>query len=615
MKKIVWITAVLVLILFKVNAQNTALKFAHVSDIHIGSGTSVEDLNRTIADINTNTELQFVIISGDITEFGSDDELALAKSLLNGLNKPWYIIPGNHDMNWSESGGNSFKTVFGSETFAFNHNGFLFVGTNCGPNMRMSPGQVPQENLVWLDSVLKATPKTTPVIFVNHYPIDSALNNWYEVINRLKTRNTQLIICGHGHSNHKQNFEGIPGVMGRSNLRAKDSIGGYNIVTIAHDSVFYNERRPGVVTKPTWLKDRLYTHDFKHDTAYIRPTYAINKHFNTVKTVWSKQDVTDIGAGSAIADDRVIVSNTAGWVKAYRLKSGKLLWSTKTGGKVYSTPCAYGNYVVVASTDKYLYCLDKNTGAVNWKVIADKPIVASPVIKNGRVFCGGSDGHFRCYDLASGKLNWDFTNLKGFVVTRPVLNNGKVYFGTWGNNFYALDQLTGALVWNWADGYTNRMYSPASCVPVITDNRLFIVAPDRFMTCLNATTGALIWRKGDPKIRVRESMGVSADSTLIYAKTMAGDLVGFSAQADYMEVKWQGQRNIGYDISPSLIEEHGGLVFALTNSGNIYTFNRNDGSLVWIHKLSNCLVNPLSFLNGNQLIGTTMDGKIACLKY
>ncbi|WP_217452151.1 metallophosphoesterase family protein [Mucilaginibacter humi] len=90
----------------------------------------------------------------------------------------------------------------------------------------MSPGQVPQENLVWLDSVLKATPKTTPVIFVNHYPIDSALNNWYEVINRLKTRNTQLIICGHGHSNHHLDFEGIPGVMGRSNLRAKDSIGG-----------------------------------------------------------------------------------------------------------------------------------------------------------------------------------------------------------------------------------------------------------------------------------------------------------------------------------------------------------------------------------------------------
>ncbi|WP_317169376.1 metallophosphoesterase family protein [Mucilaginibacter humi] len=102
----------------------------------MGSGTSVADLQRTIADINADTELQFVIISGDITEFGADEELTLAKSLLSGLTKPRYIVPGNHDMNWSESGGNSFKTVFGSETFAFNHSGFLFrvpiAGQICG---------------------------------------------------------------------------------------------------------------------------------------------------------------------------------------------------------------------------------------------------------------------------------------------------------------------------------------------------------------------------------------------------------------------------------------------------------------------------------------------------
>jgi outer membrane protein assembly factor BamB/predicted MPP superfamily phosphohydrolase len=613
--KIFWRACFLILTFVKVDAQSTAWKFAHVSDIHIGGGTSVEDLNSTIADINADTELQFVILSGDITEFGSDDELTLAKTLLNGLNKPWYIVPGNHDMNWSESGGNSFKTVFGSETFAFNHNGFLFLGTNCGPNMRMSPGQVPQENLVWLDSVLKATPKTTPIIFVNHYPIDSALNNWYEVINRLKTRNTQLIICGHGHSNHKQNFEGIPGVMGRSNLRAKDTIGGYNIVTIAGDSVSYNERTPGVKTNPTWIKERLYTHDFKQGDLYPRPNLTINKRFNTVKTVWSKQDVTDIGAGSAIAGDRVIVSNTAGWVKAYRLKNGKQLWSTKTGGKIYSTPCVDGNNVLVASTDKYLYSLDKSTGKVNWKIMADKPIVASPVINNGSVFCGGSDGHFRCYDLTSGNLKWDFADVKGFVVTRPVVKNGKIYFGGWGNYFYALDEKTGALVWSWTNGSANRMFSPASCVPVITGNRVFIVAPDRYMTCLNATTGAVIWRKGDPRIRIREAMGVSADTTLIYGKTMEGDILGFSAKADSMEVKWKAKRNIGYDISPSLIEEHEGLVFTLSNSGNIYAFKREDGELAWVHKLSNCLVNPLSFFNGNQLIGTTMDGKIACLRY
>ncbi|MDF3077894.1 MAG: PQQ-binding-like beta-propeller repeat protein [Sphingobacteriaceae bacterium] len=525
-------------------------------------------------------------------------------------------MPGNHDMNWSESGGNSFRTVFGSETFAFKSHGILFLGTNCGPNMRMSPGQVPRENLVWLDSVLAATPKENPIVFVNHYPQDNALNNWYEVIDRLKTHNIQLALCGHGHANNHLNFEGIPAFMGRSNLRAKDSIGGYNIVTVNGDIVSYNERTPGVALKPTWGTDKLINHNFSADEKkYPRPSYAANHRFPEVKARWAVQDDSDIGAGSAIAGKLVIIPNTNGMIKAYRTRNGKEEWVAKTGGKIYSTPAVSGNYVVVASTDRNLYCLDIRNGKVFWKALADKPIVASPVINNNTVFCGSSDGHFRAYDLVSGKQKWDFDQVQGFVVTKPLLYNGNIYFGSWGNGFYCLDQQSGKLVWEWKSGAANRMYSAAACYPVATDNRIFIVAPDRFMTCLDAATGKVIWRKQDPKIRVRESMGLSADSSLIYVKTMEGDVLGMDSHANDMEVKWRGAANMGYDISPSLVEERGGKVFALGNSGDIYAFNRKDGSLAWIHKLSNALVNPLSFISNKELIATTMDGKIIVLKY
>ena len=151
-------------------AQSSAITFVHLSDTHIGSGTGADDLRRTVKDINENATIQFVVITGDITEFGSDDEIKLAKQILDSLNKPWHIVPGNHDSNWSESGSNTFKKIFGNETFAFKAGDYLFLGTHSGPNMRMSPGQIPRENIVWLDSVLKATDDNTPVIFVNHYP-------------------------------------------------------------------------------------------------------------------------------------------------------------------------------------------------------------------------------------------------------------------------------------------------------------------------------------------------------------------------------------------------------------------------------------------------------------
>src|SRR5262245_37967149 len=158
----------------------TEFKFAHISDTHIGSNNAEEDLRRTVQNINNDSTIKFVILSGDITDFGSDAELHLAKQILDSLNKPWYIIPGNHDSNWSESGANSFKNIFGSETFNFMYGGYLFIGTVCGPNMRMSPGQVSRENILRLDSTLNnLKDKNVPLIYVNHYPIDSSLNNWF----------------------------------------------------------------------------------------------------------------------------------------------------------------------------------------------------------------------------------------------------------------------------------------------------------------------------------------------------------------------------------------------------------------------------------------------------
>ena len=216
-----------------------------------------------MANINSDPSLKFVLLTGDITDFGSDAELLLAKQILDSLNKPWYIIPGNHDANWSESGTNSFVKIFGAETFRFSYGGYLFLGTVCGPNMRMSPGQVSRENIVWLDSTLRnLKDKNIPIIYVNHYPQDSSLNNWFDVIDLLKTRNTQLILHGHGHANRVYNYEGIPAVMGRSNLRAKDAVGGYNIVSIKDGVASYQERNPITNELKNWAQVKLFRHDF-----------------------------------------------------------------------------------------------------------------------------------------------------------------------------------------------------------------------------------------------------------------------------------------------------------------------------------------------------------------
>ena len=61
-----------------------------------------------------------------------------------------------------------------------------------------------------MKNILDTTDKKMPVIFLNHYPMDNQMDNWYEVMDALKKQNTILVMCGHGHTNKALNFEGIP---------------------------------------------------------------------------------------------------------------------------------------------------------------------------------------------------------------------------------------------------------------------------------------------------------------------------------------------------------------------------------------------------------------------
>ena len=82
------------LFFFSLILQAQEFKFAFVTDTHIGSpnGVAEEDLQRTVDDINSLKDLDFVVLTGDITEMGTDEEIKLAKRIIEQINIPWYIF-------------------------------------------------------------------------------------------------------------------------------------------------------------------------------------------------------------------------------------------------------------------------------------------------------------------------------------------------------------------------------------------------------------------------------------------------------------------------------------------------------------------------------------------
>ena len=110
-------------------------------------------------------------------------------------------------------------------------------------------------------------------------------------------------------------------------------------------------------------------------------------------------------------------------------------------------------------------------------------------------------------------------------------------------------------------------------------------------------------------------MGLSKDSTLVYAKTMQGELIGVSSSEPDMKIIWKSDTRLNYEIAPTAIVEFQGIVYVPSNSGIVIAVNRSDGSVLWKHKISNALVTNITPVTKNKIIVTTMDGKVTCLEY
>ena len=118
-----------------------------------------------------------------------------------------------------------------------------------------------------------------------------------------------------------------------------------------------------------------------------------------------------------------------------------------------------------------------------------------------------------------------------------------------------------------------------------------------------------------PDLRVRESMGLSVDSSLVFVKTMEGNVYGISTTASDVQPAWKSELSMGYEICPTAIVEKNNIVFIPGQSGITVALNRADGKIIWKHKTSNGLVTHLLPVNNKQLVVTTMDGEVTLLEY
>jgi len=590
-----------------------SIRFGVFSDTHIMKGTTARtDLARAVRDANKQS-LNFVLVTGDVTDMNIGDNLAVAKEVLDSLNCPYYIIPGNHDTKWSGSGGYNFNLLWDSDKFRFEVGGITFIGIHQGPVLRMADGHISSNDLIWLDKILSKIESYDPIILVTHYPLNSSVDNWYELSDRIKNHNVRFIIHGHGHRNRLINNEGIPAVMVRSTLRGKNDPGGYNLVNVTRDSIFFSEKNYDQDVKSPWCKLSLKSFPEALKPVYEeRPDYSINNKYQNVSILWQFETNFTTTAAPEAEDKQAYIGNLNGEMMCLDLQNGQKNWSFNCKGPVFSKAALGSGVVVFSSGDSAIYALDSDSGTLLWKVKTRAPNVAIPVIHGNRVFVGGSDGSFRSLDLHSGKKLWEYSDIGSYIESRPFVYGDKIIFGAWDESIYALYWKNGQLCWQWKEGRPGSLYSPAACWPVAVNNIVYFVAPDRYFTAVDINTGKTIWRTN--KHIVRETVGLSANSDLIIARCMRDTVFAVSAGFQKYEERWISDAGYGYDIAPSMPMESEGTLYFGTKNGLIVAMDSKTGTVLWKYKLGNALINTVKPISRSKVLISTMDGIIALLE-
>lgn len=622
MNRRLFISALLVCLLpFMAQAQQIAFRFAQLTDIHLSPSNPnpTEDLLRSIAQINATDSIDFVLVTGDITEEGDRATMEKVKSCLDLLKVKYYVALGNHETKWSDSGCTAFGEIFGGERFDFEHKGFLFLGFNSGPLMRMAYGHVVPQDIRWMTERMNQyntgdPQQNKPVILVTHYPmIEGDVDNWYEVTDAVRPYNIRLFIGGHYHRNRDLRYDGIPGVLMRSNLRDKDGKPGYGIYEITKDSIRVYTQRIGE-PKKQWagfsLTESYYERNGK---AEKYPDFSVNKEYPQVKEQWITKTGVGIYCSPAVEKDKVFIGDDMGYLTAYALKDGKALWRFQSGKRIVGTPAVSEGIVVFGSADCKIYGLNAQNGNLLWTVETSEPVLGAVTIDNGTAYIGASDHTFRAINTCNGEIKWTFTGVKGYIETKPLVTDCKVIFGAWDNTLYALNKADGRELWKWTGGLTRMHFSPAAVWPVAAEGKVFITDPQRAMTAIEIETGNTVWRTFQSM--VRETIGLSEDGERIYSKTMNDSIVCYSTKGSHPHELWASNVGFGYEHAPSMQVEKDGIVFGSTKEGLIFALEAKTGKVLWKHKIGNSLISTVVPLSGNRILFTATGGEAGLLKF
>ncbi|MCF7741419.1 MAG: PQQ-binding-like beta-propeller repeat protein, partial [Candidatus Marinimicrobia bacterium] len=568
-----------------------------ITDSHLGLSSTNSGTKETIDSINANKSmLDFVIHTGDLTEKGLNSELSTANRYLNGIDLPVYIIPGNHDSKWTESGMESYKNNFGDLYYSFDHKGFHFIGLNNAIYLRGGGGFFDPVQLEWLiEDLASMEDPNTPVIVFYHLPsVQSSVSNSWKVLDILKDYRIALILVGHGHSNRTYDFEGLPGVMSMDTYSSGGS--GFNVLSASKKELVINPFFTDSGLEDAWFSipcadtaqpDLKFTNLNHGDLITEEKTINIQlEQSATSGNYYFHENGSASMTGSGKNWEITINPNnlTNGYhalTVNFQLESGvnikrtcsfysedgnypKASWRYHTGAEVITRPAYDSSQVYIGTSTGGIHAINIEDGTQAWSPVkTGGSVFSSPAVDDSIVYIGSADGNLYAISSNNGDIKWKYE--AGSAIINPIaVRDSLIYFAA-SNEMYAVNKFTREKSWSYSADQL------IECQPAIVDNKIIFGSWDTYVHCLNRSTGNRIW-KWNRQARFYYSPAACwpvANEDFVFVVDPERYLIALNINNG--ELVWD---NDSYDVWESIgINSNKDQVYARSLNGNLYAFD------------------------------------------
>lgn len=219
------------------NAFAKEIKFIQITDSHFSTNAqeytqrdvehSKHYLEKTIADINTISGVDFVVFTGDNIDTANSSDLKAFLKIANTLKFPYYVVIGNHEVFKSQHfNKKDYMKIVNtyskncrtkSENYVFCKKGVVFIVVDGAKETIPGPaGYYKRDTLKWFDKQLTKY-KDSNVVVLQHFPIVEPyfnrthstynIKDYESILN--KHSNVIGIFSGHYHANGEKMVNGV----------------------------------------------------------------------------------------------------------------------------------------------------------------------------------------------------------------------------------------------------------------------------------------------------------------------------------------------------------------------------------------------------------------------